>query len=239
MCVCVCVLKWCVYLLPPVPQLLLSAPAGAHRGSPLVQPQFSGSCSNLRWEELGTPSARSRSEARMHARATSCVCAESVSAVDGITTYEQRSSRTQGLKRGASRRTVGTTLPSPASPPHPAAQLAPIKRGNMLIRAETGSAPSPIQSKRGSLLKLRTRRREVAVLLAVLPAVLPRPSRRQPAMSASPVRGALLLCAFLQLCSPLGGQVPNCQEVRTAFHSVHPGSKLVPESPVSGKTFPL
>lgn len=103
----------------------------------------------------------------------------------------------------------------------------------MLIRAETGSAPSPIQSKRGSLLKLRTHRREVAVLL------LPRPSRRQPAMSASPVRGALLLCAFLQLCSPLGGQVPNCQEVRTAFHSVHPGSKLVPENPVSGKTFPL
>ncbi|XP_056899278.1 glypican-3 [Takifugu flavidus] len=53
-------------------------------------------------------------------------------------------------------------------------------------------------------------------------------------MSAPPARGALLLCVFLQLCSLLGGQVPNCQEVRTAFHSVHPGSKLVPESPVSG-----
>ncbi|TWW55826.1 Glypican-3 GTR2-2 [Takifugu flavidus] len=59
-------------------------------------------------------------------------------------------------------------------------------------------------------------------------------SRRSAAMSAPPARGALLLCVFLQLCSLLGGQVPNCQEVRTAFHSVHPGSKLVPESPVSG-----
>lgn len=58
-------------------------------------------------------------------------------------------------------------------------------------------------------------------------------------MAASPVRGALLLCAFLQLCSLLGGQVPSCQEVRTAFHSVHPGSKLVPETPVSGKALPL
>lgn len=58
-------------------------------------------------------------------------------------------------------------------------------------------------------------------------------------MAASQVRGALLLCALLQLCSLIGGQVPNCQEVRTAFHSVHPGSKLVPETPVSGKAPPL
>uniref|UniRef100_A0A3P8WMR6 Glypican-3 n=1 Tax=Cynoglossus semilaevis TaxID=244447 RepID=A0A3P8WMR6_CYNSE len=30
-----------------------------------------------------------------------------------------------------------------------------------------------------------------------------------------------------------GGQVPNCQEVRTMFQALHPGSKWVPESPVS------
>ncbi|KAM3613355.1 uncharacterized protein V6R79_024704 [Siganus canaliculatus] len=48
------------------------------------------------------------------------------------------------------------------------------------------------------------------------------------------VPGALFLCAFLQLLSPVSGQVPNCQEVRTVFHSLHPGSKWVPENPVSG-----
>ncbi|KAM3867036.1 glypican-3 [Diretmus argenteus] len=50
------------------------------------------------------------------------------------------------------------------------------------------------------------------------------------------VRGALFLCAFLQLFSLPGGQVPapNCQEVRTVFQSQHPGSKWVPETPVSG-----
>ncbi|XP_034037564.1 glypican-3 [Thalassophryne amazonica] len=50
------------------------------------------------------------------------------------------------------------------------------------------------------------------------------------------LHGALSLCAFLQLFSLHGGQVsvPNCQEVRTLFHSLHPGSKWVPESPVSG-----
>eukprot|EP00064_Thunnus_orientalis_P011616 superscaffoldBa00001693_g11647 len=45
---------------------------------------------------------------------------------------------------------------------------------------------------------------------------------------------ALFLCAFLQLFSLPGGQVPNCQEVRTVFQSLHPGSKWVPETPVSG-----
>lgn len=42
---------------------------------------------------------------------------------------------------------------------------------------------------------------------------------------------ALLLCALL---SPGGGHVPNCQEVRAVFHTFHPGSKWVPENPVSG-----
>ncbi|KAF6717815.1 Glypican-3 [Oryzias melastigma] len=50
----------------------------------------------------------------------------------------------------------------------------------------------------------------------------------------SSARGALLLCAFLQLFPLPGGQVPNCQEVRAVFHSLHPGSKWVPETPVSG-----
>ncbi|XP_053285009.1 glypican-3 [Pleuronectes platessa] len=53
-------------------------------------------------------------------------------------------------------------------------------------------------------------------------------------MAASSARGALFLCAFLQLFSLPGGQVPNCQEVRTVFQSLHPGSKWVPETPVSG-----
>lgn len=54
------------------------------------------------------------------------------------------------------------------------------------------------------------------------------------AMVGSSVHSALFLCAFLQLFSLLGGQVPNCQEVRTVFQSLHPGSKWVPETPVSG-----
>ncbi|KAI3351975.1 hypothetical protein L3Q82_020804 [Scortum barcoo] len=53
-------------------------------------------------------------------------------------------------------------------------------------------------------------------------------------MPGPSVRGALFLCAFLQLFPLPSGQVPNCQEVRTVFHSLHPGSKWVPENPVSG-----
>ncbi|KAJ0002570.1 hypothetical protein NQD34_007719 [Periophthalmus magnuspinnatus] len=47
---------------------------------------------------------------------------------------------------------------------------------------------------------------------------------------------SVLLCALL-LSLPLasGGHVPpNCQEVRAVFHTFHPGSKWVPENPVSG-----
>ncbi|KAK2849469.1 hypothetical protein Q5P01_009303 [Channa striata] len=53
-------------------------------------------------------------------------------------------------------------------------------------------------------------------------------------MAAPSVRGALFLCASFQLFSLLGGQMPNCQEVRAAFQSLHPGSKWVPDTPVSG-----
>ncbi|XP_006781890.1 glypican-3 [Neolamprologus brichardi] len=53
-------------------------------------------------------------------------------------------------------------------------------------------------------------------------------------MASSPVHSALFLCAFLQLFSLPGGHVPNCQEVRAVFQSLHPGSKWVPETPVSG-----
>ncbi|KAM4555301.1 glypican-3 isoform 2-T2 [Odontesthes bonariensis] len=53
-------------------------------------------------------------------------------------------------------------------------------------------------------------------------------------MDAPPVHSALFLCAFVQLFPLPGGQVPNCQEVRAVFHSLHPGSKWVPETPVSG-----
>uniref|UniRef100_A0A8C7YXM2 Glypican-3 n=1 Tax=Oryzias sinensis TaxID=183150 RepID=A0A8C7YXM2_9TELE len=54
-------------------------------------------------------------------------------------------------------------------------------------------------------------------------------------MVCSSARGALLLCALVLQLFPLpGGQVPNCQEVRAVFHSLHPGSKWVPETPVSG-----
>lgn len=44
----------------------------------------------------------------------------------------------------------------------------------------------------------------------------------------------LLLCAFLVLLPPSSAQPLSCQEVRTVFHSLHPGSKWVPENPVSG-----
>ncbi|MEQ2290108.1 Glypican-3 [Ameca splendens] len=53
-------------------------------------------------------------------------------------------------------------------------------------------------------------------------------------MVASSVHGALLLGALFQLFPLPGGHAPNCQEVRTAFHALHPGSKWVPENPVSG-----
>ncbi|XP_060935854.1 glypican-3 [Limanda limanda] len=53
-------------------------------------------------------------------------------------------------------------------------------------------------------------------------------------MAAPSARGALFLCAFLQLFPLPGGQVQNCQEVRSVFQSLHPGSKWVPETPVSG-----
>uniref|UniRef100_A0A3B4UFY6 Glypican-3 n=1 Tax=Seriola dumerili TaxID=41447 RepID=A0A3B4UFY6_SERDU len=52
-------------------------------------------------------------------------------------------------------------------------------------------------------------------------------------MVGSSAHNALFLCAFLQLFPLPGGQVPNCQEVRTVFQSLHPGSKWVPETPVS------
>ncbi|XP_074504033.1 glypican-3 [Sebastes fasciatus] len=55
-------------------------------------------------------------------------------------------------------------------------------------------------------------------------------------MLGASLHSALFLCAFLlQMFSSLpGGQVPTCQEVRTVFQSLHPGSKWVPETPVSG-----
>ncbi|XP_056133239.1 glypican-3 [Lampris incognitus] len=55
-------------------------------------------------------------------------------------------------------------------------------------------------------------------------------------MESLPVCCALFLCAFFQLFPLPGGQVPmpNCHEVRTAFQSLHPGAKWVPETPVSG-----
>ncbi|XP_019739981.1 glypican-3 [Hippocampus comes] len=55
-----------------------------------------------------------------------------------------------------------------------------------------------------------------------------------PTMFSLRVSSALLLCAFLRLFSGIGGQVPNCQEVRAVFHTLHPGSKWVPETAVSG-----
>ncbi|XP_054647871.1 glypican-3 [Dunckerocampus dactyliophorus] len=44
----------------------------------------------------------------------------------------------------------------------------------------------------------------------------------------------LLLCAFLHVFSRIDGQAPNCQEVRAVFHTLHPGSRWVPETAVSG-----
>ncbi|KAM9794972.1 glypican-3 [Neosynchiropus ocellatus] len=53
-------------------------------------------------------------------------------------------------------------------------------------------------------------------------------------MVTSLIHGALSLCVFIQMFLQLGGQAPNCQEVRAVFQTLHPGSKWVPESPVSG-----
>lgn len=44
----------------------------------------------------------------------------------------------------------------------------------------------------------------------------------------------VLLCAFLALLPLSSAQSLSCQEVRTVFQSLHPGSKWVPENPVSG-----
>ncbi|XP_077465725.1 glypican-3-like [Stigmatopora argus] len=49
------------------------------------------------------------------------------------------------------------------------------------------------------------------------------------------VTSALFLSAFLRLFPGIStSQAPNCQEVRAVFHTLHPGSKWVPESAVSG-----
>ncbi|KAM8847951.1 glypican-3 isoform 1-T1 [Synchiropus picturatus] len=53
-------------------------------------------------------------------------------------------------------------------------------------------------------------------------------------MESRHVQGALVLCVFTQLWLQLGGQVPDCQQVRAAFHSLHPGSKWLPEAPLPG-----
>ncbi|XP_061757668.1 glypican-3 isoform X2 [Nerophis ophidion] len=52
-------------------------------------------------------------------------------------------------------------------------------------------------------------------------------------MFSRTVSSALLLCVFLHFCA-IDGQTPNCQEVRAVFHTLHPGSKWVPETAVSG-----
>ncbi|XP_061691926.1 glypican-3 isoform X3 [Syngnathoides biaculeatus] len=48
------------------------------------------------------------------------------------------------------------------------------------------------------------------------------------------VTGGLLLCAFFRLLPGIGAQAPNCQEIRAVFQTLHPGSKWVPETAVSG-----
>ncbi|XP_053734719.1 glypican-3 isoform X3 [Synchiropus splendidus] len=53
-------------------------------------------------------------------------------------------------------------------------------------------------------------------------------------MESRHVQGALVLCVFTQLWLQLGGQVPDCQQVRAAFQSLHPGSKWLPETPLPG-----
>ncbi|KAI1898186.1 hypothetical protein AGOR_G00069750 [Albula goreensis] len=54
-------------------------------------------------------------------------------------------------------------------------------------------------------------------------------------MAGTRVPGALLLCvSLLPLAQLSGGQVPNCQVVRSSFQLLHPGVKWTPESPVSG-----
>ncbi|CAL1614118.1 unnamed protein product [Knipowitschia caucasica] len=47
---------------------------------------------------------------------------------------------------------------------------------------------------------------------------------------------AWVLCTLVLVLSVPGGggHVQNCQEVRAVFHTFHPGSKWVPENPVSG-----
>ncbi|XP_061901425.1 glypican-3 isoform X1 [Entelurus aequoreus] len=52
-------------------------------------------------------------------------------------------------------------------------------------------------------------------------------------MFSRTVSSALLLCVFMHFCAT-DGQTPNCQEVRAVFHTLHPGSKWVPETAVSG-----
>ncbi|XP_072288547.1 glypican-3-like [Eucyclogobius newberryi] len=44
----------------------------------------------------------------------------------------------------------------------------------------------------------------------------------------------VLVPLLLSLPLPGGGHVQDCQEVRAVFHTFHPGSKWVPEHPVSG-----
>ncbi|KAM9835617.1 glypican-3 [Syngnathus typhle] len=48
------------------------------------------------------------------------------------------------------------------------------------------------------------------------------------------VTSALLCACLLWLFSGISGQTPNCQEVRAVFQTLHPGSKWVPETAVSG-----
>lgn len=160
----------------------------------------SESCYSPRWEELGTPYARSRREARMHSGASSFVhlCRESVFQVW---------TESQLISSGAAEHKIWTEdnpdgLLGQFFPP----QLSPIKRGKMLIRAETGAAPSPFQRKHGSLLKLWAPCREVAaVLLLSWPAAVSPP-------------WPLLQSAARCFCAPSCGSAPcsadRCPTVR-------------------------
>ncbi|KAJ8246989.1 hypothetical protein GJAV_G00257510 [Gymnothorax javanicus] len=53
-------------------------------------------------------------------------------------------------------------------------------------------------------------------------------------MAGAPVSGVLLLFASLLPLAEPGGQIPDCQVVRSSFQLQHPGVKWIPESPVSG-----
>ncbi|KAM6953604.1 glypican-3 [Aplochiton taeniatus] len=55
-------------------------------------------------------------------------------------------------------------------------------------------------------------------------------------MVGVPLSGTLFLCVFFPLFTLSGGQVSplSCHDVRASFHTLHPGSKWVPEIPVSG-----